>query len=635
MSPSKRFLYLNLILLSCILALAFYSYRNSLSFVRSPNSLITRFFSLKNKNPRAAIRVLEIILKDHPNNKIALENLLEMQLSQKKYSDALRTLKRIEAVSPTSDTLLLKEAFTYQALGNQNKACYTFNKTLLSNSASLLQKQQSLLALQKCFEQSTYDNQLNNRRLTFIDSLLNAFTKMELVGTEHAIDVLNLAEILSPDNVDVLNTKGYYFLRHKDYLKALFYFNKSLHNRSNPKISLELSYLYLELNEQKKSLDIFSNIKQDLTINETIAYTKDFINKSKPLATQSLSLANSINDSLQKELYALRKKSLALLKKGKYTEALKYQKKSFALNASSEMAMEMGYTYQKLNDLRESYRCFNLAKKSPDQAIRYRAEIALKNISGNQHKIIPEPYFTDLYLAPFYFSRFDLAVLPAILKVGKRLQDRFDSDLYFSTRYTKDDRSSTSGQLEQIFEDNVAIIALGYSNRPVYSLPMRFFVEVGIAKDLIWRDRNEYRFDVRSGLFYAKRWKKLSATPKKEIFSLNKLTELYLDLIYFSRYDNNIILTGRASHALNIFQNNKLSINAYAMFRGSTDKNREFYNNLIEYGPGISLTPTNIQSLSLSIERRLGTYLPVKNSDNPYSTHYNNTVIQLLFYTRL
>jgi hypothetical protein len=76
-------------------------------------------------------------------------------------------------------------------------------------------------------------------------------------------------------------------------------------------------------------------------------------------------------------------------------------------------------------------------------------------------------------------------------------------------------------------------------------------------------------------------------------------------------------------------------LNAYGMLRGGVDKNREFYNNLIEYGPGISITSRVIHSLSLSVERRLGTYLPVGENNNPYSTHYKNTVVQLLFYTRL
>ena len=112
-------------------------------------------------------------------------------------------------------------------------------------------------------------------------------------------------------------------------------------------------------------------------------------------------------------------------------------------------------------------------------------------------------------------------------------------------------------------------------------------------------------------------------------------TIVYLDAIYYSRYQNNIIATGHLRHEKKWLINRIFRASPYLQARGSVDTNHEFFNNIVEVGAGIMLIPNAFNFISISLEQREGYYLPVSTrTENPYSAHYSNGIVQAMLYKR-
>jgi len=91
----------------------------------------------------------------------------------------------------------------------------------------------------------------------------------------------------------------------------------------------------------------------------------------------------------------------------------------------------------------------------------------------------------------------------------------------------------------------------------------------------------------------------------------------------------------RTHQGIRLAQYHSSMLSAYLTGRVIEDTRREFFNNLVEVGPGIALTPSNRFNLQLRLEHVNGTYLPAGRSHNPYGKNYTNNLVQLLFYAKI
>ena len=202
-------------------------------------------------------------------------------------------------------------------------------------------------------------------------------------------------------------------------------------------------------------------------------------------------------------------------------------------------------------------------------------------------------------------------------------------------RRTDDNRSEHLGQVSQIYEDDVQITGVGAQVTPVPGLPVVGFVEAGTAYDLVYRDRDRWRGDLRAGLMYYQNmgcqpsyYARLNVSPRY-------YSEWYADLVYFSRYQNNVIGGAITRQGVRALQYKSSVLNVYVVGRALTDTQRIFYNNFAEIGPGISFVPSNRFHLQLRFEHLQGMYLPAGAIPNPYRKYYTNNAVQLLFYVKL
>ncbi len=328
-------------------------------------------------------------------------------------------------------------------------------------------------------------------------------------------------------------------------------------------------------------------------------------------------------------------KGYVALSHGHRIEALAYFTRAYSVTQSPDIAMQLGYLYDELNDKPQAYRYFSAASSSSDPAHALRAQQALTHLGGLQTKALPAPYFSEVFFTPFTQSRFGLTVRPLIARAGVEQENRFKTKEYVFLRRTDDNRSVHLGQVSQIYEDDVQITGVGAQITPFSTLPVVGFVEAGTAYDLVYRARDRWRGDLRAGVMY---YQNVGCKPDyydRLKISRDYYSEWYADMIYFSRYQNNVIGGVVTRQGIRALQYKSSLLNVYWVGRVLADTQRIFYNNFAEMGPGVAWVPSNRWNVQLRFEHLNGVYLPAGNIPNPYPKHYTNNVVQLLFYVKI
>ena len=466
---------------------------------------------------------------------------------------------------------------------------------------------------------------------------------------------------------------GYLSLQKKDPTEAIVHFLKAYNLKPTPEIALQLAYLYAGTKQEYEAAQFFllamtssdSQIKEAAGKGYFVVTHSDLPSSNLVLVQNKKTSAESL---LMDQFYLLKKHNknaawelikqiiarypnkLAALKEGGFlaielkhrNEAINYFSKAYDLSYQSDLAMQLGYLYDQADGIKTistdkywAYHYFNLATHTVDKQLELRAQNAMTNLSGLQTKALPKPYFSEVFFDPFTQSRFGLTVRPLVGRLGIEHDNRWQSKSYFVFRRTQDNKSANSGQVPQIYEDNVQILGIGEQITPFAPLPIVGFLEVGRAYDLVDRDRNRWRNDVRSGFMYYNEFGARPAYFDHPIANANYYSTVYGDITYFSRYNNNIIATGKTHQGLRLWQYHSSMLNLYVTGRVIEDTNRDFFNNIAEIGPGVGFIPSNRYKVELRFEHINGKYLPVGNSSNPYGKYYINNMVQLFFYTKL
>jgi tetratricopeptide (TPR) repeat protein len=332
----------------------------------------------------------------------------------------------------------------------------------------------------------------------------------------------------------------------------------------------------------------------------------------------------------------LREAGFLAINEGRFADATAYFKQAHQLEAHPPSAMQLAYLYDQIGNKPEAYKYFQfVAHHTQDKALELRAQNALTNLAGLQTKALPPPYFSEVFFTPFVQSRFGLTVEPFIWRLGVEQDNQFRTREYLFFRRVQDGRSANLGELSQIYEDNVQITGMGAQFMPVKRWPIIGFIEAGQAYDLIYRNRDRWRGDLRGGFMY---YQERGAPPA--YFDQLKIAHgfystYYGDATYFSRYNNNVIGLARTHQGVRLLQYKSSMVNLYATGRILADTRREFFNNFAEVGPGIAFIPSNRFNVQLRLEHVNGVYLPAGATPNPYGKYYTNNVAQLLFYARI
>ncbi len=453
-------------------------------------------------------------------------------------------------------------------------------------------------------------------------------------------------------------TIGYQYLAAHDKVAALESFKKAYALTAEPRIAAQIGYTLMELQQRQEAEDFFSQCASNAKGNlkqQCEQALKQFATANTRTKVQPKRLEDefyALKASHPKQAWVILYKILArspnnilFLKEGGYLalqqsnlkRALPFFLKAYNLSHDASLAMQIGYILDGLDRKKQAFYFFQKALNTNQEKIYLQAQQSLINLRNWQTKLLPSPFFAELYAAPFYFSRFRLFVRPIVARTGVTINQHYAWDAYLSVRYTKDNKSGELiGAIPQIFEDNTVIYALGTRLQPFPTIPLISFLEVGKAYDLIDRGRPRWRNDVRGGLVFYNDWGALPIFSPHLTFQPRWLGSLYADTIYFSRYDNNIIGTGRLRQGLSLLTFKNASFDAYMVGYLSVDRLHEFFNNFTSFGPGIAFQPNNLYNVVFRFESLRGYYLPIKpRTPNPYRSPYHNNVATIEIFLQI
>jgi hypothetical protein len=304
-------------------------------------------------------------------------------------------------------------------------------------------------------------------------------------------------------------------------------------------------------------------------------------------------------------------------------------------------ALQIGYLLDRLGRKKEATSYFEKVSHSSDKTLREKGYQSLVNLRSESVQLFPLPFFADLYSAPFYYSRFNFAEIPLHLRIGVTFGEGKLFEAY-SNFYIIKDTSSSGGNgadvLPSIYNDNYLLLGGGARvnfESLVPFIPFGIYGEIGGALDIVSQNRAPWRVDFRGGLEFFKDWSTGPQFANALEFKLAHIGDVYGDISYFSRYENDVIGYVKAREGVRFLQFKDTSLEAYARVFLILDSNQYFYNNLFEVGPCVALIPINKWPIRLSYEARFGFYIPFNGTTaNPYGSWYVAHVAMMELYYR-
>ena len=282
-----------------------------------------------------------------------------------------------------------------------------------------------------------------------------------------------------------------------------------------------------------------------------------------------------------------------------------------------ETALQLGYIYDSLHNEAAAAKSFAAALPSPDPQIHAAAAAALINVRAAQQTV-----YLDVYGAPYYTSRFSnkLAYFEAAL--GYKPAPDWPVSFFLGGRYAQDTRSHT-GVVPQIYGDNVLSAGPGIRFQPM-GWNANLTVEEDVSLNLTpsaSRPRDT-EADARAVLADYHYWDGPART----------FADAGASVGYYSRYQNNgiALLQVRAGGKLWSGETSRLLL--YAPVNVVKDVNRDYYNNLGEYGIGLELQPLTPIDFKVRLEYLRGIYMGISGVErNPYGRDYNDLRFLLVF----
>jgi len=301
------------------------------------------------------------------------------------------------------------------------------------------------------------------------------------------------------------------------------------------------------------------------------------------------------------------------------------------------LALQLGYTYDRLGKKSEAQNAFRAALESPDQQVHRDAETALKNVAqetGRENR----PWYFDLYGSPLYMSRFSNGIAIFQGRLGWKPKPDLPLSLYLGGQIERDTRSQ-GGTLPIIFSDDVALVGTGVLWQPRHS-HFNLRAEANVALPLI-NDNNGYSYTARSdyrviGSYYnrfdGKLWGPVGLLTLAHARGERLFSDLDGSAGYYSRYNNNAIAYVQNREGLRLWTIGHSQTFGYLKYDLAKDTNGDFYNNVGEGGAGMEFRPQKNVNVGLRFEYLRGAYFGIARAlePNPYRPNYNNFQVMLV-----
>lgn len=610
----------------------------------SANDLLNQYYNLQKTDPTAAQKVLIIILQQYPNNETANLEMGYVLMKKNQPAQALKYFQTAEKLQPENYSLKLQIAFVLNSLNRKQDAYQEFLSAANAPDADI--KNKAKQALQN----------LSN-------DFLSQYYNLQKTDPNAAQKVLTNLLQNDPNNATANLEMGYILMKQKQPAQALKYFQTAEKLQpENYSLKLQIAYVLVSLNRKQEAYQEFLNASK-----APDAATKNQANqairnlKTPPKTTAAVAAPPPLSepDRLLNQYYSLQKTNPSaaeqilqqlvtkypnnvkgqtemgylLLNKKQLKEALQHFLIVQALTPDDyNIKMQIAYLYNQLGENRKAYYQFEAVTKTSDSKLFAKAQQSMINLAGVQTRFLPSPFFADIYFAPYYMYRFRDTIFPGQFRIGMQWGQYNQFQIYGITYYNQDSRSS-GGLAPAIYNDNSVTYSGGIRYQPFHTIPIFGYVELGKAYNLLPVVGSPWMNDFRGGFTGYQNWGATPEYAEKLIFPFHFVCDMYGNYAYYSRYNQDWIGQLRLRPGLRIFEYGNSSVDLYLKLEGFWDTKHFFYNNIIDYGPGIAFVPNNRLNLAFRVEFVRGQYLPVNSPDpNPYGTFYTNKLFNLETY---
>ncbi|MFN0117216.1 MAG: tetratricopeptide repeat protein [Elusimicrobiota bacterium] len=363
----------------------------------------------------------------------------------------------------------------------------------------------------------------------------------------------------------------------------------------------------------------------------------DFYNAKKAFPKKAESILEKVIKDNPENVAAQAEMGYLLLSQGKKKKALESFKAAEKLEPNNEnYSLQVLYIQDSLKNGKEVQKQYAKLKNSqnPD-TLNKISKISLQSFSFFP-KLLPTPYFGEIYFNPYYSSRFDLGVFTGFIRAGREWGQNGELETYLFVRANRDSKSKQiAGRAPIIFSDNVGIAGIGSRLHPFHQIPVSLFIEYGKVFETLNVTPDPKHSDFRFGATLFHPWGNKLRLNLTQPFTPSFVGHVYGDVGYYDRYKHNVIGYARLRAGARLFEKNFTTFDILGQLWYAADKNDDFFNNVLEYGPVFELVPDHRFNLTLRYMIMKGDYLRRSQTTvNPYGKDYTDHRWEAEFFWR-
>ncbi len=281
-----------------------------------------------------------------------------------------------------------------------------------------------------------------------------------------------------------------------------------------------------------------------------------------------------------------------------------------------EVMLKLGWAYNNLKDDQDAIRWFDLARRSPDQAIAAEASRAYKNLAPGLRKI-----HTTFWIDPMYSTRWRDLFAYSQIKAELR-PPRWRLRPYVSARFIGDTRGAVNvADLgPQYLSERSVIVALGAATAAWHGATGWFEAGEALRYAPTSSDPGRVVPDYRGGVSYAKGFGNLLSPGRRGWFA-----ESDDDGIFVSRFGKDTLLysQNRGGYTLRAAELLGWHAQVFWNWNATVDALGQYWANFVETGPGVRFRFEGLRApVQFSVSALRGAYLI--NRGNPRGPNFND-----------
>ncbi len=408
-------------------------------------------------------------------------------------------------------------------------------------------------------------------------------------------------------------------------------------NPRDTELRRDLAYLQLEVGNTEEARKEFEIIVQqnpnDLLSAAQLAFL--YLDRNHP--AEAVSLLERARQSADKEVS---RRAGEALRRTQEVEAQPHRelgerslRQSYLKDAQREFlrayeinprdfdaALKLGVIANLMRQDREAMRWFLIAAGSGDPEIASQARQSYNNLAPHFQR-----FTTTLWTFPFFSTRYHDMFQYSQLKTEFRLGG-LPIRPYFSLRFIGDLKQRTSEEAPQFLSESSLIAGFGIRTQLVHGITL--WGEAGEAISYARRRAPgvpKAGPDYRGGLNWFHAGGAFLGSGRRGVFY-----ETNIDAVYVSRFQNDAIAYWQLRPGYQLPGRGRLRTQVYWNLNVTADRNRAYWANFAESGPGVRFRLTGgARPLDLSINALRGVHLI--NEGNPRGPNYYDLRIGLWY----